>query len=147
MNNGNSKHHNTERNRVCRVQEVRARSLRFIEVDYAGEYKYIILQSETPDFRGEFNPRTYNEFLMVALFDCESLDDVFEISNTGRAEDKIFRSPEFRMHSVSVGDIILEVGPTGIAKSFMVSFVGFEDVTDKVTDFYANYIEYTTTQA
>lgn len=42
----------------------------------------------------------------VAKFNVDTLDDVFEVSNTGRAEHKIERME--RMHSVSVGDVIVD---------------------------------------
>ena len=42
----------------------------------------------------------------VAKFNVNTLDEVFEVSNSGRAEHLIERME--RMHSVSVGDVIVD---------------------------------------
>lgn len=47
-----------------------------------------------------------NGYRPVAKFNVNTLDEVFEVSNSGRAEHLIERME--RMHSVSVGDIIVD---------------------------------------
>jgi len=62
-------------------------------------------------------------YSLVAVIDGDNLDDVFEYGNIG-PEEKINRLGP--MHSVSVGDIIVD--PQG--KAFAVASVGFDEVED-----------------
>ena len=62
----------------------------------------------------------------VARFNVDTLDEVFEVSNSGRAEHKIERME--RMHSVSVGDVIVD--DTGIV--WIVAPDGFDTLGEKL---------------
>ena len=62
----------------------------------------------------------------VAKFNVDTLDEVYEVSNSGRAEHKIERME--RMHSVSVGDVIVD--DTGYV--WVVAPDGFDALGEKL---------------
>ena len=71
---------------------------------------------------------TNNDFVRhyqpVCTIDASDLDEVFEIGNIG-PEDRIRRYNDTRMHSISVGDVIINEF-TG--KRYVVKPFGFEEL-------------------
>ena len=103
------------------------------QINFTDEQVDLINESDArPDFYNQYLDTTFrptadaiiksrNQYEKVATIEANSFNDVFEIGNIG-PESKITRIT--RMHSVSVGDVI--VREDGVAK--FVAPIGFESV-------------------
>jgi len=77
-------------------------------------------------FHGKIDGNDLFMYRPVCEIDANNLDEVFQIGNIG-PEESIRRIPDTRMHSISVGDIILNM-ETGEWK--VVAKFGFSDLPE-----------------